>query len=401
MCAAIAAARSGCQVDLFEQNEKLGKKLYITGKGRCNLTNDCDRETFFENIMHNPRFLYGAYAAFNQYDLMDLVEKADCPLKTERGNRVFPVSDKSSDIIKAFSKVLDMAGVRVHFNSRVINISKEISDNGEPKVTGILLDNGSTLSADRVIMATGGVSYRSTGSDGFGLKLAGDLGHTLVPVRPSLVGLTTNADWPKALQGLSLRNVTLTLKKKGKRIYREQGEMLFTHFGVSGPLVLTASTKMDGDPADYSLELDLKPALSEEQLRNRVLRDFQKHSKKQLENGLTELLPKRLIPVIIEKANIDSKKYINQISKQERLRLEQILKCLPVSITGFAPMDTAIVTAGGISVKDIRSKDMSSKIIQGLFFAGEMMDVDALTGGFNIQIAASTGWLAGISAAQH
>ena len=398
MCAALAAASVGCDVDLFEQNEKLGKKLYITGKGRCNLTNDCDRETFFENVMRNPRFLYSAYAAFNQYDLMDLIENAGCPLKTERGNRVFPVSDKSSDIIKAFSKALDPAGVRVHFNSKVMQILTEPCEDDGTKVTGVMLDDGRRFFADRVIMATGGVSYRSTGSDGFGLKLAGELGHNLTPVRPSLVGLTTKEDWPAQLQGLSLRNVTLTLKKNDKRIYKEQGEMLFTHFGISGPLVLTASAKMDGAPADYKVELDLKPALSEEQIRNRILRDFEKHSKKKLENGLAELLPKRMIPIVIQQAGIDPKKYINQIVKKERIKLEQLLKCLPISITGFAPMDTAIITAGGVSVKDVRSKDMTSKKVQGLSFAGEMLDVDALTGGFNIQIACSTGWLAGINA---
>lgn len=395
MCAAIAAARRGCDVTIYEQNEKLGKKLYITGKGRCNLTNFCDKDTFFENIVRNPRFLFSAYAAFSQQDLMDLIEEAGCPLKVERGNRVFPVSDKSSDIIKAFSKTIDMEGVSVKYHTKIAEILTERMEDDSRKVIGLRSQSGEIFYADHIILATGGGSFTSTGSDGSGFHLSQATGHRLVPLRPSLVGLHTVEDWPRDLQGLSLRNVSLTLKKGTKKIHREQGEMLFTHFGLSGPLVLTASAFMTEVPQNYTLEIDLKPALTEEQIHLRVMRDFEKYQNKHIENGLSDLLPKSMIPVIIMLSEIDPVKPIHQINKKERQRLECLLKKLTCTIADFAPMDTAIVTAGGVNVRDIDPKNMHSKVIEGLSFAGEMIDIDALTGGFNIQIASSTGWLAG------
>lgn len=399
ICAALAAANENCEVTLFEQNEKIGKKLYITGKGRCNLTNLCDRNTFFEQIIHNPRFMYPSFAAFDQNDLMHLVEAHGCSLKTERGNRVFPLSDKSSDVIRAFQKALEKAGVKICYQSAVKDILIEEKDR-QKKITGIKLKNGLSYYCDHLILAGGGLSYQSTGSDGSLMKIAEGLGHHIVPCRPALVGLITKEKWPTELQGLSLRNVGLTLYKEGKKISREQGEMLFTHFGVSGPMVLTASSRMDGDPESYSMAIDLKPALDELQLRSRLIRDFEKYQGKQLSNGLNDLLPSKLIPVFIQLSGISSTKKINQISRKERCRMETLLKSLSFHIRGFAPANTAIITAGGIDTKEINPKNMTSKIIRGLSFAGEMIDVDALTGGFNIQIAASTGWLAGKTAGE-
>lgn len=394
MLAALSAAEGGRAVVLCEQNEKLGKKLYITGKGRCNVTNACDQDDFFENIMTNPRFLYSAFAAFNNYDLMGVLEDAGCPLQVERGNRVFPTSNKSSDIIRALDTALKRAGVQVRLGTSVKAIERETVE-GKPKVIGVTLQDGSLIPGDRVILATGGMSYTSTGSDGYGMRLAKALGHRMVPCRPSLVGLTTKERWPMALQGLSLRNAGLTLYSGKKLIAREQGEMLFTHFGVSGPMVLSHSARIKKDPGNYRLSIDLKPGLSEEQIQARVVRDFEKYQNKQLMNAMGDLLPSKLIPVFIELTGISGEKRVNQITKQERRRVEELLKSMPLSVTGFTAMNSAIITSGGVHVGDINPKTMESKIVDGLYFAGEMIDVDALTGGYNIQIAASTGWLAG------
>ncbi|SEA00152.1 hypothetical protein SAMN04515656_102112 [Eubacterium aggregans] len=394
MLAALSAAEGGRAVVLCEQNEKLGKKLYITGKGRCNVTNACDQDDFFENIMTNPRFLYSAFAAFNNYDLMGVLEDAGCPLQVERGNRVFPTSNKSSDIIRALGTALKRAGVQVRLGTSVKAIERETVE-GKPKVIGVTLQDGSLIPGDRVILATGGMSYTSTGSDGYGMRLAKALGHRMVPCRPSLVGLTTKERWPMALQGLSLRNAGLTLYSGKKLIAREQGEMLFTHFGVSGPMVLSHSARIKKDPGNCRLSIDLKPGLSEEQIQARVVRDFEKYQNKQLMNAMGDLLPSKLIPVFIELTGISGEKRVNQITKQERRRVEELLKSMPLSVTGFTAMNSAIITSGGVHVGDINPKTMESKIVDGLYFAGEMIDVDALTGGYNIQIAASTGWLAG------
>lgn len=394
MMAAAASAAQGHETHLYEKNEKLGKKLYITGKGRCNLTNDCSREVFFDQIMRNPRFMFSAFGAMDNRGLMTMIEKAGCPLKVERGQRVFPVSDKSSDIIRAFGRILQEAGVHVHLNAPVEALMVEAG--GEKSlVRGLRLKSGEEVEGDRVILATGGLSYRSTGSDGFGMKLAEELGHRIVPCRPSLVGLLTREHWPAALQGLSLRNVAVTLYRGSKKIDWEQGEMLFTHFGVSGPLILTQSARVAGDPADYSLMLDLKPALDESQIRLRVQRDLEKYHNKQFINAMGDLLPTKLIPVFADLTGIPRDKRVNQLTKKERQSIEKLLKGLQIHITGFAPMDTAIITAGGVDVREIDPRTMASKKAEGLYFAGEMIDVDALTGGFNIQIAASTGWLAG------
>ncbi|MGL4547046.1 NAD(P)/FAD-dependent oxidoreductase [Eubacterium aggregans] len=394
MLAAISAAEGGRAVVLCEQNEKLGKKLYITGKGRCNVTNACDQDDFFENIMTNPRFLYSAFAAFNNYDLMGVLEDAGCPLQVELGNRVFPTSNKSSDIIRTLGTALKRAGVQVRLGTAVKAIERETVE-GKPKVIGVTLQDGSLIPGDRVILATGGMSYTSTGADGYGMRLAKALGHRMVPCRPSLVGLTTKERWPMALQGLSLRNAGLTLYSWKKLIAREQGEMLFTHFGVSGPMVLSHSARIKKDTGNYRLSIDLKPGLSEERIQARVVRDFEKYQNKQLMNAMGDLLPSKLIPVFVELTGISGEKRVNQITKQERRRVEELLKSMPLSVTGFTAMNSAIITSGGVHVGDINPKTMESKIVYGLYFAGEMIDVDAMTGGYNIQIAASTGWLAG------
>ena len=390
MLAAIAAAESGHKAELYEQNEKLGKKLYITGKGRCNVTNACELPDFFDNIVTNKNFLYSALYTFTNDQLMALLEAGGCPLKTERGGRVFPESDKSSDIIKALKKLLERRGVAVHLNTRVAEIVAE-----DGRLLGIRLATEEVVPYDKVILATGGVSYRSTGADGSGLAMAQKLGHSVTDLRPSLVGVCTAEPWVKALQGLSLKNVGLTLYKKGRKLKNMMGEMLFTHFGVSGPLVLTASAYMKPPYEDYSLAVDLKPALTLEQLDSRLQRDFEKYQRKHFINGLTDLLPSKMIPVMVEYSGIPADKVINQITREERRRLAQAFKAMTLTVTGLQDINAAIITSGGVSVKEIDPGTMASKKIDGLYFAGEMIDVDALTGGFNIQIAASTGWLAG------
>lgn len=396
MTAAIAALDSGQQVDLYDGNEKLGKKLYITGKGRCNLTNNCDISDFFDHIITNRSFLYSALYTFSNNSLMDLMEKNGCPLKIERGERVFPQSDKSSDIIKTFKKILDKKGANIILNTKVVDLVIEEKD-GQSKVTGICPENGETISYDRVILATGGRSYISTGSDGFGYKLSKKAGHHVTSLKPSLVGVNTAEDWVPELQGLSLRNVNLTLKKGKKKIKALAGEMLFTHFGVSGPLVLTMSAFMKPPYEDYNLSIDLKPALSMEQMEARLLRDFEKYANKNFLNSLVDLLPSKMIPIMVKCSGIAADKKVNQITKEERRHLSDVFKNLKIHIVGLQDINTAIVTSGGVDVKEIDPGTMESKLVKDLYFAGEIIDVDALTGGFNIQIAASTGWLAGLS----
>lgn len=391
MTAALTAAKSGDSVTLLEKNEKLGKKLYITGKGRCNLTNDCDEYTFLDNVVHNARFMYSAIAGFSHWDLMALIESQGCPLKVERGNRVFPVSDKSSDIIRAFGKALGAAQVDVRLHAEVTAILVAAD-----RAAGVALVGGEILAADKVVMATGGLSYRSTGSDGWGLREAERLGHTLAPCRPSLVGIEIKETWLKALQGLTLKNIEAALYCGERLQTKLRGEVLMTHFGLSGPLILTFSALMDEAPERYRVVLDLKPALTEAQLDARLLRDFDQFKNRQIDHTLKALLPKRMIPVILAAAGVVGDKKINQISRVERKSLTAVLKHLPLTIRGFYDPNTAIVTAGGVSTAEINPKTMASKRIAGLYFAGEMIDVDGFTGGFNIQIAASTGFAAGI-----
>ncbi len=394
MMAAIAAAESGHQVILFEKNEKLGKKIFITGKGRCNVTNACDTEEFFSNVMSNPKFLYSAVYGFDAFQTMALLEEAGCHLKTERGERVFPVSDHSSDVIKALQKKMESLGVTVLLHKEV----KEVCTERE-SVTGVLLSGGKTESADAVIVATGGISYESTGSTGDGYRFAEQSGHKLVERRPSLVPLNCAESFCKELMGLSLKNVEVTLYHKNKEIYKDFGEMLFTHFGVSGPLILSASCKyvQKAYKEQALLTIDLKPALSTEQLDKRLLRDFEENKNKAFKNALGGLFPAKLIPVMIELSGIHPDKKVHEITKEERKTFVELIKKLPLTVTGCRGYNEAIITKGGVSVKDINPSTMESKMIKGLYFAGEVLDLDAVTGGFNLQIAWSTGHLAGSS----
>ena len=392
LSAALFASRAGARVTMLEKNEKFGKKLYITGKGRCNLCNACDVETFLKNVQRNPRFLYSALRFLSPDDLQQLVNDLGCPTKVERGNRVFPVSDHASDVSRAF---LDgLKGQALKINAEVLGI---VVENG--RVTGVRLQDR-LLPCDAVILATGGVSYPATGSTGDGLRFARELGHTVTDLRPSLVPLEVKEAWPKQLQGLSLKNVCLTATVHGKIKYCEQGEMLFTHFGVSGPLVLSLSSVLaTADWKDVQLSLDLKPALTYEQLDARVLRDFGEAPRKQLQNLLPALLPGRMAELFPALCNVSPTKQPAQITAAERARIVGTLKALPMTVTGTRGFEEAIVTCGGVSVKEVAPATLMSKKVKGLFFAGEILDVDAFTGGFNLQIAFSTGALAGNSAA--
>lgn len=395
MMAACMAAVEGAHVTLLEKNEKTGKKIYITGKGRCNLTNACQREEFLENVITNPKFLYSAFAQLDNQAVMNFFEKAGCRLKTERGDRVFPVSDHSSDVIAALNGELKKNRVQVMLHTEVSELLME-----EGSIKGVLLSDGKKLHADAVIIATGGRSYESTGSTGDGYRFAKQAGHTIKDLRPSLVPFVVKEEWCKKLQGLSLKNVAVTLKKEKKKIYEGFGEMLFTHFGVSGPLILSASSfytaKYNGQEA--LLTIDLKPAMDREQLDKRILRDFEENAGKQFKNALDKLLPAKLIPVMVELSGIDPHKKTNEVTKKERSRLLELFKELKLTVNGCRGYGEAIITGGGVNVKEIDPKTMGSRLVNGLYFAGEVMDVDALTGGFNLQIAWSTGALAGKSA---
>lgn len=395
MMAAIAAAEHGHQVQLFEKNEKLGKKIYITGKGRCNVTNACDTEELFAAVVHNPKFLYSSFYSFTNRDIMELVEKNGCPLKTERGGRVFPVSDKSSDVIRALTVCLKNAGVQVRLYEEVDSV-----ETGDGGVSGIRLKKtGERILADAVIVATGGLSYPSTGSTGDGYRFAEKTGHKVTDLSPALVPFETAEPVVKELQGLSLKNIQARILKGKKVIYEEFGEMLFTHFGVSGPVLLSASSygaaQLKKGP--LTLSLDLKPALSEEQLDARILRDFEEQKNKQYKNSLSRLLPAKMIPVIVERSGIDPDKKINEITREERRRIVQAVKDFRLTLTGLRGYKEAIITQGGVSVREINPSTMESKLVKGLYFAGEVLDLDAVTGGYNLQIAWSTGYLAGSS----
>ena len=394
MMAAVFAARAGANVTLLEKNEKLGKKVYITGKGRCNLTNDCDRDEFLAQVPRNPRFLYSALNFFSPRDMMALLEENGCPVTVQRGKRVFPASEKASDVTKALTSLLRKENVRIRLNSEVRRLKTE---NG--LVTGAELADGTVLPANAVILACGGLSYPSTGSTGDGYRFAEELGHTVVRPSPVLVGLETEETWPRSLQGLSLRNVTLTLASGKKTLYTELGEMLFTHFGISGPLALEASCHLP-DPAEGAkLILDLKPGLTREQLDARLRRDFTEAGKKQLKSVLPGLLPASFAEIFPGLCGIAPALPCNQITAAQRETLLSMLKALPLTVKAPRPVTEAVVTRGGVSVKEIEPGTLRSKLVPNLFFAGEMIDVDAHTGGFNLQIAWSTGALAGQSTA--
>ncbi|MDD3222048.1 MAG: NAD(P)/FAD-dependent oxidoreductase [Clostridia bacterium] len=391
MFAAVIAASDGMDVSIWEKNEKLGKKLFITGKGRCNLTNNCETEILFRNVMTNSKFLYSAFYQFNSQDTMAFFESEGLTLKTERGNRVFPASDKSSDVIRVLEHKLKQLGVDIELNRGVDSL---VIEDGICK--GVKDTKGNTEYADCVLVATGGRSYSSTGSTGDGYRFAEACGHVIIPPRPSLIPMETEEDWCRELMGLSLKNVSVVLKQGKKKLYEDFGEMLFTHFGVSGPLILSGSAYC-GKLKDFKnliLTIDLKPALSAEQIDHRLLRIFEDNMNKQFRNSLSGLLPNKLIPVIIQLSGIDPYKQVNLVSKEERIKLGWLLKHLDIHIRGLRNIEEAIITGGGIRVKDVNPSTLESKCVKNLYFAGEVLDVDALTGGFNLQIAWSTAWLA-------
>ena len=397
MRAAIYAADGGADVTLLERMPSCGRKLRITGKGRCNVTNDCTQQEFLQNVPANPRFLYSALNFLSTEDTKSFFEAQGVSLKVERGRRVFPVSDKAQDIVDAMHRACKKRGVSI-VNSRVTALIIEDS-----AVRGVITDEGE-LRADRVIVCTGGLSYPRTGSDGDGYKLAKQAGHTVTPLSPSLVPITSKSKICPALQGLSLKNVSLCVQDKssGKTVYEDFGEMMFTHFGLTGPMVLSASAHIpDVASGRYEAVIDLKPALDKKTLDTRILSDFSRYNNKDFQNSLDDLLPKKLIPIAISLSGIDPRKKVNSITREERQRLCSVIKGLRISLDGFRPIDEAIITRGGVSVKEISPKTMESKLCSGLYFAGEVLDVDAYTGGYNLQIAFSTGALSGASAAEY
>lgn len=394
-CAGTAAAR-GCSVLLLEKNRRVGRKLLITGKGRCNVTNNCDGETFLRAVRHNPRFLYSAINAFGTADTMAFFEKQGVPLKTERGNRVFPQSDRAADIVDALHRYVTRGGARIE-TAAAEGLLLE-----DGAVKGVVCEDGRLFYADHVVVATGGLSYPLTGSTGDGYRLARQAGHTVVPTEPSLVPIVAREKYCQEMMGLSLKNVTLTVQKKGKKkpVFSELGEMLFTHFGVSGPLVLSASSHMTGDLGEYAMFIDLKPGLTPQQLDARLLRDFGRQLNRDFSNSLDELLPRKLIPVAVRLSQIPPETKVNQITREQRERLAALIKAFPVTPKEFRPVEEAIVTSGGVKVSEIDPGTMESRLVRGLFFAGEVLDLDAYTGGYNLQIAFSTGYLAAESAAE-
>lgn len=422
MMAAIGAAKQGHRVLLLEQNEKTGKKLFITGKGRCNVTNACEADKFFENVISNSKFLYSAFYGFDNRQIMELLEKAGCPLKTERGERVFPVSDHSSDVLAALQHILKKSRVEVRLHTKVKGLlTRPVSAGGENGlrdtaagekpagtkdigwlascICGVRLADGTKEKADAVVLATGGLSYPSTGSTGDGYRMAEEAGHTIKSCTPALVSLRISEDWCRSLAGLSLKNIRLTMLDGKKKRYEGFGEMLFTHLGVSGPLVLSASSFYEKcrNREEVLLELDLKPALTGEQLDKRILRDFEENRNKQFKNSLNHLFPSKLVPVMTALSDIEPEKKVHEITREERKILVELTKRLPLHVTGTGDWAEAVITQGGISVKEVNPSTMESKLVKGLYFAGEILDVDALTGGFNLQIAWSTGYLAGKS----
>ena len=401
MLSAIKSAQEGNDVTILEKMNTCGRKLLITGKGRCNITNAIDIDEFIKNIPGNGKFLYSTFQNFNNQDIIKMLEKEGVHTKVERGNRIFPTSDKSMDVLNALLKTLKKLNVKIKTNTKVKEILVQ-----ENTVCGVITENNEKIEAQKVILATGGKSYPATGSTGDGYEMAKELGHTITEIKGSLVPLKMyEVGICKELQGLSLKNVKIHIKTENKKIYEDFGEMLFTHFGVSGPIILSASAVMLRykninkllSEQKVKLQIDFKPALTNEKLDARIQRDFEKMKNKQFKNSLNELLPQKLIPVIIEKSGIDSDKHVNEITRTERLNLVVLLKNFELIIKDFKEIEEAIVTAGGISIKEINPKTMESKLINGLYFAGEIIDVDAYTGGFNLQIAYSTGYTAGMN----
>lgn len=394
MMAAIQAAKQGNTVTLLEQNEKLGKKLFITGKGRCNVTNDCDVTELFDSVVSNKKFLYSAFYSFSNQDVKDFFEEQGLRLKVERGRRVFPASDKSSDVIKALGNALKKLEVKIRLRTRVDQVLTE-----NDIVCGVRLSDGECLNADKVILATGGISYKSTGSDGSGLVMAEKLGHQVTKLRPGLVGMCTKEAWVRDMQGLTLKNVAVSIgKKQGKKpLYEDFGELLFTHYGVSGPMILSASSRLGDEleKEDLYIKIDLKPALSKEQLDSRILRDFEERKNADLSNAMVHLLPKSMIPIMLHVCGLDPAKKVNEVTRGEREQLVKGMKEFPLTINGLRDIQEAIITRGGVTVKEVDPSTMESKIVKNLYLAGEMLDLDALTGGYNLQIAWSTGYLAG------
>lgn len=397
MFAAIAAAKNGHQVTLYEKNEKLGKKIFITGKGRCNITNAADMEELFDAVVTNSKFLYSSFYGYTNQNVIDFFEDAGVPVKIERGNRAFPISDHSSDVIRALEREMKKVGVKVCLNTEVKSVEAE-----KGKFNKVVLKDTTTQAADACIVATGGLSYRSTGSTGDGFRFAENVGHKVTQCFPSLVPMETKEPWICELQGLSLRNVEAKILDGKKELYKDFGEMLFTHFGVSGPLIISASSYVgkkfmdkNGQKKELTLEIDLKPALTEEQLDQRVLRDFEENHNRQFKNAITKLFPTKLIPVMLELGGIDPEKKVNSIEKEERKQFVHLIKHFRMTLTGLRDYPEAIITKGGVNVKEIDPGTMESKLVKGLYFAGEVLDLDALTGGFNLQIAWSTGYTAG------
>lgn len=412
MMAALAAAEIGHEVLLLEKNEKLGKKLYITGKGRCNITNAGDMEDLFGSVMSNSKFLYSAFYAYDNQTVIDFFEKEGLAVKNERGNRIFPVSDHSSDVINTLHHALKKAGVEVKLYTEVERILSEERPAGEVTdkkdahqiVKGVQLKNGlvdgkKTVMADAVIVATGGASYQATGSTGDGYRFAKELGHTVTEIYPSLVPFNTKEAYVKEMQGLALKNVTVRIFDGKKKLYEDFGEMLFTHFGVSGPLILSASAMIAPKftAKELQMEIDLKPALDEEQLDKRILKDFEEAKNKQFKNSIGKLFPAKMIPVILELSEIDPDKKVNEITREERNSFVKLIKAFPVTLNGLRDFREAIITKGGVKVNEVNPSTMESKKVKNLYFCGEVLDLDALTGGYNLQIAWSTGHLAGVS----
>lgn len=398
MMAAIIAARNEQNVTLLEKNEKLGKKIFITGKGRCNITNASEIEDLFSAVVSNPKFLYSGFYSFTNDQVIDFFEELGVATKIERGNRVFPVSDHSSDVIAALAREMQRLKVKVLLHCEV----KELLVNNEKEIKGVQLVNGKKITADAVVVATGGISYPSTGSTGDGYRFARNCGHKVTELFPSLVPMEVKEWYAKELQGLSLKNIEIRITDGKKKLYDEFGEMLFTHYGVTGPVILSASSIVGKmlEEKELVLHIDLKPALTEEQLDKRLLREFEANHNKQFKNAIDSLLPAKLRPVIIELSGIEEEKKVHEITKEERLSLLRLIKDFHMTLTGLRGYNEAIITKGGISVKEIDPGTMESKLIKNLYFAGEVLDLDAVTGGYNLQIAWSTGYLAGISAGQ-
>lgn len=392
MFASISAARNGHEVHVYEKNEKLGKKLFITGKGRCNITNACDMETLFEHVISNSKFLYSAFYGFNNYDMIDFLNEIGLKTKIERGGRVFPESDKSSDVIRVLQNEMSRLGVKIHFGQVVQQVLTK-----NKSFLGIELKNSEKIYGDGLIIATGGISYSTTGSTGDGYKFAKKMGHTITDLAQGLVPFNVKEPWIKELQGLSLKNIRVTIFQDKKELYSDFGEMLFTHFGVSGPVIISASSHVTKQIAKepLSLKIDLKASLTEEQLDARLLREFESNKNKQFKNILDTLLPKKMNPIMLDYIGISPEKQVNAISKEERKQIIKGMKDFRLTLLSLRELREAIITRGGVSVKDINPSTMESKQIKNVHFAGEVMDLDALTGGFNLQIAWSTAYAAG------